>query len=247
MPRAAPSTNHESPADTPATDVVLQARDITKHFGGDGVDVRALAGVTLAVPRRQFLAIMGPSGSGKSTLLYILGGIEAPSTGQVLVEGEDLVTLGDDGRTLIRRRQIGFVFQAFNLLPTLTVTENVSLPLVLDGQSSADADRKSQEALAKVNMSHRRDHLPRQLSGGEQQRVSIARALVIEPTLVLADEPTGNLDSANGNQVVTLLRELVDVHGQTVVMVTHDQAVAQRADREICLRDGQIEYDGPPR
>jgi putative ABC transport system ATP-binding protein len=235
----------ESPLPAEAA-VVLEARQVRKTFGGDGVEVHALAGISLEVPKRQFLAIMGPSGSGKSTLLYILGGIEAPSSGQVLVDGEDLVTLGDDGRTLIRRREIGFVFQAFNLLPTLSVTENVSLPLVLDGIATAEAEKRAAEVLALVNMTHRRDHLPQQLSGGEQQRVAIARALVIRPSLVLADEPTGNLDSANGEQVVSLLRDLVDRHEQTVVMVTHDAAVAARADRIVRLRDGHIEFDGPP-
>jgi putative ABC transport system ATP-binding protein len=225
---------------------VLEARGIVKTFGGEGVEVHALRGVSLEVPRQQFLAIMGPSGSGKSTLLYILGGIEAPSTGQVLVEGTDLVTLSDDARTLIRRRSLGFVFQAFNLLPTLTVSENVSLPLLLEGGNAAESKRRADKVLELVNLAQRRDHLPRQLSGGEQQRVAIARALVIRPSLVLADEPTGNLDSANGTQVVTLLRDLVDQHGHTVVMVTHDAAIAARADRVVRLHDGQIEYDGPP-
>jgi len=246
MSQAISTARTAESADPSAQAVVLEAREVRKTFGGDGVEVQALAGISLEVPKRQFLAIMGPSGSGKSTLLYILGGIEAPSSGQVLVEGEDLVTLGDDGRTLIRRREIGFVFQAFNLLPTLSVSENVALPLLLDGIAEAEAQKRSADVLMLVNMTHRRDHLPQQLSGGEQQRVAIARALVIRPSLVLADEPTGNLDSANGEQVVALLRDLVDRHEQTVVMVTHDAAVASRADRIVRLRDGHIEFDGPP-
>jgi putative ABC transport system ATP-binding protein len=246
MSQAISTPRSAESADQSAQAVVLEAREVRKTFGSDGVEVHALAGVSLAVPKGQFLAIMGPSGSGKSTLLYVLGGIEAPSSGQVLVDGEDLVTLGDDGRTLIRRREIGFVFQAFNLLPTLTVSENVALPLLLDGTQGGEAEKRSAEVLTLVNMTHRRDHLPQQLSGGEQQRVAIARALVIRPSLVLADEPTGNLDSANGEQVVSLLRDLVDRHEQTVVMVTHDAAVASRADRIVRLRDGHIEFDGPP-
>jgi putative ABC transport system ATP-binding protein len=164
----------------------------------------------------------------------------------VLIEGVDLATLNDDARTLLRRRRIGFVFQAFNLLPNLTAFENVALPMELDGASSAKAGERAAHALSLVEMSHRKGHLPSMLSGGEQQRVAIARALVIQPALVLADEPTGNLDSTNSRRVVDLLHRLVDDDGQTVVMVTHDPEVAAQARRAIHIRDGQVVEDGAP-
>ena len=203
--------------------------------------VEALRGIDLAVARGEMVAIMGPSGSGKSTLLCILGAVESPTSGKVLLEGRDLSRLDDDERTLMRRRRIGFVFQAFNLLPTLTALENVALPLELDGMHTKAAREKAHAALQLVGMSQRESHLPRMLSGGEQQRVAIARALVIEPALVLADEPTGNLDSAAGQRVITMLRELVDDRGQTVVIVTHDDHIAATADRIIRLRDGKVD------
>jgi putative ABC transport system ATP-binding protein len=223
--------------------VVLEARALTRTFGSGELRVEALRGVDLSVQQGEFLAIMGPSGSGKSTLLHLLGGVDAPTSGQILLEGVDLASLSDDQRTIIRRKRIGFIFQSFNLLPTLSAEENVSLPLELDGVPSADARRRALAALELVGMAHRRTHLPSTLSGGEQQRTAIARALVIEPALLLADEPTGNLDSANGRQVTSLLRRLVDERHQTIVMVTHDQNVAAQADRLICLRDGLVESD----
>jgi putative ABC transport system ATP-binding protein len=172
-----------------------------------------------------------------------VGGIEVPSSGQVLLEGIDLASLNDDQRTIMRRQRIGFIFQSFNLLPTLSAEENVALPLVLDGVKPADASVRAQEKLDLVGLSHRRNHVPGTMSGGEQQRVAIARALVIEPALLLADEPTGNLDSAMGTQVVRLLRKLVDERQQTIVMVTHDPQVASLADRIVRVRDGLIESD----
>jgi putative ABC transport system ATP-binding protein len=187
------------------------------------------------------LAIMGPSGSGKSTLLSLLGGVDTPSGGRVFLEGADLSALDDYRRTLVRRRRVGFVFQAFNLLPILTAQENVALPLEFDGLSAAEARQRSLVALEQVGLSERGNHLPGMLSGGEQQRVAIARALVIGPALVLADEPTGNLDSANGQRVLGLLRDLVDERGQTVVLVTHDPEIGSRADRVVWLRDGRLD------
>ena len=223
--------------------VVLEACDLTRAYGSDGLRVEALRGVSLSVEQGEFVAVMGPSGSGKSTLLHLLGGVDAPTSGQVLLEGMDLARLSDDQRTLLRRHRIGFIFQSFNLLPTFSAEENVSLPLELDGLPAAAAQQRAQAALQRVDMLHRRTHLPGALSGGEQQRVAIARALVIEPAVLLADEPTGNLDTANGRQVIALLRKLADDGRQTIVMVTHDRGVAAEADRLVCLRDGRVESD----
>jgi putative ABC transport system ATP-binding protein len=220
---------------------VIEARRVTKAYGEGESEVHALRGVDLAVRQGEFLAIMGPSGSGKSTLLNLLGGIESPSGGQILLEGVDLSAMDDDARTLIRRRRIGLVFQSFNLLPAFTAQENVGIPLLLDGVGQAELQRRAEEMLELVGMAHRGRHVPGTLSGGEQQRLAIARALVIRPAIVLADEPTGNLDSAAGSQVTTLLRQLVNDRRQTVIMVTHDAAVAERADRIVWLRDGQVE------
>jgi putative ABC transport system ATP-binding protein len=190
---------------------------------------------------------MGPSGSGKSTLLNLLGALDVPTEGQLLLEGVNVSQLSDDERTLMRRRRIGFIFQQFNLLPILSAAENVAVPLRLEGLRSSETEPSVNHVLNLVGLSERRDHLPGQLSGGEQQRVAIARALITEPAIILADEPTGNLDSANGERIITMLRQLVDDHGQTVVLVTHDPTVAQRADRVIHVRDGQICDDYNPR
>ena len=220
---------------------VIETVNVTKVYGQGPTQVEALRGVSLRVAKGEMVAIMGPSGSGKSTLLCMLGAVESATSGQVLLEGVDMASLNDDQRTLIRRRRLGFVFQAFNLIPTLTAMENVSLPLELDGIRGAEAHERAKDALALVNMSHRLTHLPKMMSGGEQQRVAIARALVIRPALVLADEPTGNLDSEAGKRVIGLLRELVEERGQTVVIVTHDPDIAAKAHRTIRLRDGRVE------
>ena len=226
---------------------VLETRGLKKDYGTEGeVCVHALRGVDLQVRKGELLAIMGPSGSGKSTLLHILGGVETPSSGQVLLEGVDLATLNDDQRTIIRRERMGFIFQSFNLLPAFTAEENVALPLELGGMPTAEALRRAADTLRMVGVLHRRHHVPGTLSGGEQQRVAIARALVMRPSLLLADEPTGNLDSANGRQVTTLLRRLVTRDEQTIVMVTHDASVAAQADRLIRLCDGLEESNGHP-
>jgi putative ABC transport system ATP-binding protein len=223
---------------------VLETRGLRKNYGAEGeVCVHALRGIDLQVRKGELLAIMGPSGSGKSTLLHILGGVETPSSGQVLLEGVDLATLTDDQRTIMRRQRMGFIFQSFNLLPAFTAEENVALPLELGGTSSREARRRAGESLHLVGMSHRRDHVPAAMSGGEQQRVAIARALVMKPALLLADEPTGNLDSANGRQVTALLRRLATHDMQTIVMVTHDSNVAAQADRLVRLRDGLEESE----
>lgn len=227
-------------------EAVLETRDARKVFGEGEATVEALKGVDLAVRKGEMLAIMGRSGSGKSTLLTLLGGVDTPSSGEVLLDGENLANLTDDERTLVRRRKIGFIFQSFNLLPILTAQENVALPMELDGVSSREAQARALETLEMVGMGKRKDHVPSKMSGGEQQRVAIARALAIKPAILLADEPTGNLDSANGQRVTTLLRRLVDEHGQTIVMVTHDPLVAAAADRIVHLSDGQVEREEAP-
>jgi putative ABC transport system ATP-binding protein len=225
---------------------VLEAHELLKRYGTAEAGVAALRGVSLTVEAGEFLAIMGPSGSGKSTLLTILGGIEEPSSGQVKLEGVDYADLSEDERTILRRRRLGFVFQSFNLLPNLTAEENVALPLELDGVSATEARARSREVLELVEMVPRKSHLPATLSGGEQQRVAVARALAIRPALLLADEPTGNLDSRQSGRVTQLLKQLSEEQQQTIVMVTHDAAVAKAAQRLILLRDGKIERDGQP-
>lgn len=222
---------------------IIETRNLVKQFGSGDIVVEVLRGVNLTIEAGEFVALMGPSGSGKSTLMNIIGGIEPPTSGQVLLDGIDLGTLDDDQRTLMRRRKIGFVFQAFNLIPTLTALENVSLPLELDGVPLASASQRAQKALERVEMLHRMQHIPSKLSGGEQQRVAIARALVIEPVILLADEPTGNLDSRQSGRVTDLLRQLATDSGQTIVMVTHDAHIAMSAFRLLKFRDGNIERD----
>ncbi|MFM8891677.1 MAG: ABC transporter ATP-binding protein, partial [Planctomycetia bacterium] len=200
-------------------------------------------GVDVTVSRGEFVAITGASGSGKSTLLHMLGGIARPSSGSVWLEGVDLASLDDDALARVRRRRIGFVFQRYNLLPELSLLENVALPLVLDGVAAARSDEAAKAALEAVGLAHRLGHRPDSLSGGEQQRGAIARALVAEPAVVLADEPTGALDSANSRRVVELLMRLVAERGQTVMLVTHDPRIAASAGRTIHMQDGRIDAD----
>ncbi|MGD9721281.1 MAG: ABC transporter ATP-binding protein [Pirellulales bacterium] len=218
---------------------VLEAIQVTKEYGDGAGKVRALRAVDARVEPGEFLAIMGPSGCGKSTLLHVLGGIDSPNSGRVLLDGADFGSLSDHERSLVRRRRLGFVFQKMNLLPTLSALENVALPLRIDGVARQPAAAKARAVLERVELAERMAHFPHELSGGEQQRVAIARALVIEPAVVLADEPTGALDSANGRSILALLRACAD-RGQTVVMVTHDAAMARAADRLLTMRDGQI-------
>jgi putative ABC transport system ATP-binding protein len=222
------------------TSLAVEVRGLTKMFGAGEARVEALRGIDLEVKHGEFVAVMGPSGSGKSTLLHLIGGLDSPSGGSIHVGGEELAQLDDDRLTLLRRRRIGFVFQAFNLLDVLTAEENVALPLLVDGVAEATANSRAAQALELVELSKRKNHLPSQLSGGEQQRVAVARALVTGPLLLLADEPTGNLDSVNSDQVMTLLRNLVDERNQTILMVTHNARHAAMADRILCLRDGLV-------
>jgi len=217
----------------------LAALGVSRDFGEGQVRVAALRGVDLRVRDGEFLAIMGPSGSGKSTLLHILGGLDRPTAGTVELEGRRYDDLDDRALTRLRGEVFGFVFQFFNLLPTLTAAENVVLPALVAGERPAQYDERVAELLGLVGLADRAAHRPSELSGGEQQRVAIARALLRRPRVLLADEPTGNLDSTSGRVVLTLLRRLVD-EGQTVVMVTHDAGAAALADRVIFVRDGQI-------
>jgi putative ABC transport system ATP-binding protein len=217
----------------------LAARGLTRTFGAGATEVRALGGVDIDIADGELLAIMGPSGSGKSTLLHILGALDRPTAGTVAVHGRRYDGLDDAGLTELRANVFGFVFQFFNLLPTLTAAENVLLPALIMGERPNRYAGRIEELLGIVGLSDRAAHLPSELSGGEQQRISIARALLRQPEVVLADEPTGNLDSRSGGVVLELLRRLVD-EGQTVVMVTHDPAAAALADRVVFLRDGLI-------
>ena len=245
-----PRTKSEKvlPVRTPddSSHAVIRVANLSKTFVHNGVDVQAFRDVNLQIPRGQMVTIMGPSGSGKSTLLHILGGIEPPTQGEIWIDGQNLAGMRDLELTLLRRRHIGFIFQSFNLVPTLSVVDNVTLPLVLDGVSSYSAEPFALECLQRVGMSHRLRHLPSQLSGGEQQRVAIARALVIKPSLILADEPTGNLDSARGRDITQLLVDVAHQGQQTVVVVTHDIRVASQSDRLIVLLDGHVKFDGNP-
>jgi len=219
----------------------VAAHAVTRRYGTGESAVDALRGVTLEVPSAQFTAVMGPSGSGKSTLMHMLAGLDTPSSGTVSIGGEDITRLNDKQLTKLRRRHIGFVFQSFNLLPTLTAEENVLLPLSIAGRKP---DRAALEALLdRVGLAERRRHRPSELSGGQQQRVAIARALVTRPTILFADEPTGNLDSTSGAEVLGLLREAVELDGQTTLMVTHDARAAATADRVLFLADGRIVAD----
>jgi len=224
--------------------IVLEAKELRKTYQMGAVTVDALAGLDFQVTKGEFVAIMGPSGSGKSTLLHLLGGLDRPSAGEVTLAGKRLSVLGDKEATLVRRHNIGFVFQFFNLLPTLTAEENIALPLLIDGQKIALYQERIDALLALVGLTDRRGHKPDQLSGGEQQRVALARALVTQPAIVLADEPTGNLDSKTGTLIMELLRRSCVELEQALIAVTHDARAATYADRVVFLRDGRIVEEG---
>jgi putative ABC transport system ATP-binding protein len=238
--RDEPRFEHGEPGPAPAA---VSAVDITRRYGTDRSAVDALAGVSIDVPSGQFTAVMGPSGSGKSTLMHILAGLDQPTEGTVTIAGLEISSMSDGELTRLRRRHIGFVFQFFNLLPMLTAEENIVLPLSIAGEKP---DRAwVGELLETVGIADRRTHRPSELSGGQHQRVAIARALVTEPTVLFADEPTGNLDSNTSRDVLALLRNSVDGLGQTIVMVTHDPQAAAQADRILFLADGRIVKEIP--
>jgi putative ABC transport system ATP-binding protein len=218
---------------------LIQVRALTKSIDTGTHRVEILKGIDLEIPRGQFAAIMGPSGSGKSTLLGLLAGLDTPTSGQVILDGEDITNLGEDDMALLRGRKIGFVFQSYHLISTLTAEENVLLPMELAGAEAGGRER-ARELLERVGLGGRSDHYPVQLSGGEQQRVALARAFALRPPILLADEPTGNLDSATGSAVLELLLALNREQGTTMVLVTHEQSLAGSADRRIVLRDGLV-------
>jgi len=227
----------------PTNGAVVVAGDVTRRYGEGDTAVDALKGVSLGVVQGKLTAVMGPSGSGKSTLMHILAGLDKPTTGTVQIDGTEITSLKDSDLTKLRRRHIGFVFQFFNLLPMLTAEENITLPLSIAGEK---ADPEWLEGLVdKVGLADRLSHRPSELSGGQQQRVAIARALVSRPTVLFADEPTGNLDSTTGHEILVLMRDSVDSYGQTTVMVTHEARAAAIADRILFLADGQIVRDLP--
>ena len=219
---------------------IVETRDLWKVYRAERVPVEAVRGIDLQVRPGEYLAILGPSGSGKSSLLHMLGAMDRPTRGEVLIEGRDLARMGEGQRTGLRARRIGFVFQAFNLMPILTAFGNVELAMRLAGTGRAERRERAEKLLGRVGLTERAKHLPRDLSGGERQRVAIARALANRPALLLADEPTGNLDFKTGGAVLALLDEFHEQDGQTIVLVTHDLAAAGHADRVLVLRDGRI-------
>ena len=217
---------------------LLEVKNISKTYGNGETAVKALKNVSFSVEKGEFLAIVGESGSGKSTLLNMIGALDAPTAGKVIIDGKDIMAMKDDAATIFRRRNIGFIFQAFNLIPELTVEQNIVFPLLLDYQKP---DKKHLDELLKVlNLENRRKHLPSQLSGGQQQRVAIGRALITRPSIILADEPTGNLDSKNSSEVIALLKDAARRYEQTIIMITHNRVIAQSADRILQVKDGVV-------
>lgn len=217
---------------------LLEINAICKTYGTGEAAVHALTDVTFSVPKGEFVAVVGESGSGKSTLLNMIGALDTPTSGKVLIDGKDIFTMKDEKRTIFRRRNIGFIFQAFNLIPELNVEQNITFPLLLDYQKPNE--EYLEEILSVLNLKERRHHLPRQLSGGQQQRVAIGRALITRPTLILADEPTGNLDTQNSNEVIALLKKASKSYEQTILMITHNRSIASTADRVLQVSDGVL-------
>ena len=220
---------------------ILEIKNLCKEYGKGEIKVEALKNVSFDVEQGEFVAIVGPSGSGKSTLLHILGGVDTPTSGEVIISGTDIGKLNENNLAIFRRRQIGLIYQFYNLIPILNVEENMTLPILLDGKKP---DKKILKSLVeKLGLNDRLKHLPNQLSGGQQQRVSIGRALINHPALLLADEPTGNLDSKNSKEIISLLRKFNRENNQTVIIITHDERIALSADRVITIEDGQITKD----
>ncbi|HOW90828.1 MAG TPA: ABC transporter ATP-binding protein [Anaerolineaceae bacterium] len=222
---------------------IIEVNQLTKVYGSGDTAVKALDGVNLTIDAGKLVAVMGPSGCGKSTLLHLIGGLDRPTSGTVLIEGRDISRMKDDELTTLRRQKMGFIFQFFNLIPVLTAEENTALPLILDGVKQQKAAGIVAEWLGKNKLADRTHHRPDELSGGQQQRVAIARAMVSDPVIILADEPTGNLDTRSSDEIASSLRQLVTDYGRTVLMVTHDPRIAAYADRIIFLKDGRIVDD----
>ena len=220
------------------SDIILKAEHLVKTYGSGETAVKALDDVSLEVSKGEFVAIVGQSGSGKSTLLHMLGAMDYPDSGTLTVDGEDVFSMNDDALAQYRRRKAGFVFQFFNLLPVMTAKENILIPLSLDGQKADEAYLN--EIAETIGIADRLSHYPHQLSGGQQQRVAIARAMISKPAVILADEPTGNLDSASGNEILSLLKTTIKKYDQTLILITHDMNVAEKADRIITIKDGKI-------
>ncbi|MDO4732531.1 MAG: ABC transporter ATP-binding protein [Bacillota bacterium] len=220
---------------------ILRVENLRKTYGKGENEVRALDGISFSVSKGEFIAIVGPSGSGKSTLLHILGGVDRPTSGKVFVEGKDVYAQNEEQLAVFRRRQVGLIYQFYNLIPVLNVSENITLPALMDGQKLDQV--RLRELLTTLKLSGREKHLPNQLSGGQQQRVSIARALMNDPAVVLADEPTGNLDSKNSQEIVELLKMSNEKYGQTLIIITHDDTIALQAGRIIAIEDGKITRD----
>lgn len=220
---------------------ILRVENLTKVYGKGENEVRALDGVSFSVEKGAFVAVIGPSGSGKSTLLHILGGVDRPTGGKVFMDGKDVYAQNEEQLAIFRRRQVGLIYQFYNLIPVLNVTENITLPVLMDGQK-VNQNRLA-ELMATLNLTGRENHLPNQLSGGQQQRVSIGRALMNAPAVVLADEPTGNLDSKSSREIVELLKVSNEKYGQTLLVITHDESIALQADRILSIEDGKITRD----
>ena len=220
---------------------ILRAENLTKVYGKGENEVRALDGVSFSVEKGAFVAVIGPSGSGKSTLLHILGGVDRPTGGKVFMDGKDVYAQNEEQLAIFRRRQVGLIYQFYNLIPVLNVTENITLPVLMDGQK-VNQNRLA-ELMTTLNLTGRENHLPNQLSGGQQQRVSIGRALMNAPAVVLADEPTGNLDSKSSREIVELLKVSNEKYGQTLIVITHDESIALQADRILSIEDGKITRD----
>ena len=220
---------------------ILRVENLCKIYGKGENEVRALDGVSFSVNKGEFIAIIGPSGSGKSTLLHILGGVDRPTSGKVYMDGKDVYAQNEEQLAIFRRRQVGLIYQFYNLIPVLNVTENITLPVLMDGQKVNQ--KRLDELMTTLKLNGRENHLPNQLSGGQQQRVSIGRALMNAPAVVLADEPTGNLDSKNSQEIVDLLKVSNEKYGQTIIIITHDENIALQADRILAIEDGKITRD----